>query len=217
MKAAQAGSKPIVARLIDANADLNVLDDCNRTARDRAELVEMAAVAEVLKNHGGLLGDQVLEATSPRERERLISNAGRVKRTSRFGRLRSLSDSKMERAHRSSRNSFSKSLGSPTHAARPPWAPAPAHPRPTPPPTPRRPPSPTPSRPSATRTSPPSRRPAPRGASSSPSTNHRSPPSPFLNRARARPAPPRARRAAPPGRPFFTFFTFSTPASGRPN
>ena len=80
MKAAQAGSKPIVARLIDANADLNVLDDCNRTARDRAELVEMAAVAEVLKNHGGLLGDQVLEATSPRERERLISNAGRVKR-----------------------------------------------------------------------------------------------------------------------------------------
>ena len=113
MKAAQAGEKAICARLIEGDADLNVLDDANRTARDRAALCGVDVVEELLAKHGGLSGDQVLEATSPRERERLVANAGRVKRTSRTGRLRSLSDSKMERAHRSSRHSFSKSLGSP--------------------------------------------------------------------------------------------------------
>ena len=113
MKAAQAGEKAICARLIEGDADLNVLDDANRTARDRAALCGVDVVEELLAKHGGLSGDQVLEATSPRERERLVANAGRVKRTSHTGRLRSLSDSKMERAHRSSRHSFSKSLGSP--------------------------------------------------------------------------------------------------------
>ena len=107
MKAAQAGEKAICARLIEGDADLNVLDDANRTARDRAALCGVDVVEELLAKHGGLSGDQVLEATSPRERERLVANAGRA------GRLRSLSDSKMERAHRSSRHSFSKSLGSP--------------------------------------------------------------------------------------------------------
>lgn len=108
MKAAQNGARDVVARLLDANPDVNALDDRNLTATDRASLTNCEAVAELLARHGGLAGEKILATLTPRERDRRVSRGQRAKRNSRTGRIRTLSDSQLDRAHRAS---FSRDRG----------------------------------------------------------------------------------------------------------
>lgn len=114
MKAAQNAEKAIVARLLEANPDVNLLDNRNLSARDRADLVNSEPVAELIGRNGGLPGCKIMEMYTPRTRQARASKAQRSKRNSRTGRIRTLSDSQLDRAHRAS---FTRSRSGDAHSS----------------------------------------------------------------------------------------------------
>lgn len=93
MRAAQAGHKAIVQRLIAAGCDVNKIDEYNRSARDRAIAADKVDVANLLRDHGGLSGEQILEANGDEGRKPLPQRRGSAR-----SRIRSLGDVEQARA-----------------------------------------------------------------------------------------------------------------------
>lgn len=87
MRAAQSGHKAIVQRLLSAGCDVNKIDEYNRSARDRAMAADKVDIAGILKDHGGLFGAQILEASGEESRPALPQRRGSAR-----SRIRSLGD-----------------------------------------------------------------------------------------------------------------------------